>query len=225
MVWAVAGLSRGGDPVAVQKKGGTIVMTNLAPGKTTSVTRGAVSSRMGAGSTQATAATLSPRPYATLVKRVSDRYGIDQHLVHAIIAVESAYDPMVVSRQGAVGLMQLLPSTAAEVGIHDLTDAHDNIVGGVRHLKRMLDRFSGNLTLALAAYNAGAGAVERFQGVPPFPETQGYVRRVQRLYAGDGLSAMRAADTIYKYTDASGVRIFSQFAPPLTSDRGGERRR
>ncbi|MCZ6833174.1 MAG: lytic transglycosylase domain-containing protein [Acidobacteria bacterium] len=225
MVCAAAGLSRGGETVMVQKRGGTLVLTNLAPGKGPSVARGAVSSRVGAGSAQAVGAILSPRPYSALVKRVSDRYGIDHNLVHAIIAVESAYDPMAVSRQGAVGLMQLLPTTAAELGIHDLTDAHDNIVGGVRHLKRMLDQFSGNLTLALAAYNAGAGAVKRFKGVPPYPETQAYVRRVRRFYAGAGHIIRRAPTTIYRYTDASGAQVYSQFAPPASSDRGGGHRR
>jgi len=225
MIGAAAGLSWGGDPVAVQRRDGTLVLTNVTAGETPSPARRDASSRTIPGASHAVAATSTRRPYSALVKRVSDRYGIDHNLVHAIIAVESAYDPMAVSRQGAVGLMQLLPATAAELGIHDLTDAHDNIVGGVRHLKRMLDQFSGNLTLALAAYNAGPGAVKRFNGVPPYPETQAYVRRVRRFYAGVGQSAHRATSTIYRYTDASGAMVYSQFAPPASSGRGGGHRR
>lgn len=225
MVWAATGLSSASGSVVVRKRSGTLVLTNLAVGKAPSGARGGVSYGARAGSAPETAATLPQRPYSTLVKRISHRYGIDPDLVHAIIAVESAYDPTAVSRQGAVGLMQLMPSTAAELGIHDLTDAHDNIVGGVRHLKRMLDQFSGNLTLALAAYNAGAGAVKRFHGVPPYPETQAYVRRVRRFYTGAGQMNRRSPPTIYRYTDASGAMVYSQFAPPAFSDRGGGHRR
>lgn len=226
VVFAAAGLASASAPAAVHKKGGTIVLTNLTPGRETSTAwRGASSRGASAEAVPVRRVASSPRPYATLVKRISDRYGIDHNLVHAIIAVESAYDPLAVSRQGAVGLMQLLPSTAAELGVHDLTNAHDNIMGGVRHLRRMLDRFSGDLTLALAAYNAGAGAVKRFQGVPPYPETQAYVRRVRRFYRGSGRITHGASNTIYRYTDASGVRKYTQFAPSATPERGGGHRR
>jgi soluble lytic murein transglycosylase-like protein len=156
------------------------------------------------------------------VDRVASRYGVDPDLVHAVIAVESAYDPYAVSSKGAVGLMQLLPETAAELGIHQLTDAHDNVVGGVRYLRRLLDRYSGNLTLALAAYNAGPGAVDRHRGVPPYPETRAYVRKVTGLYAGSGRPEPNAAgSTIYRYRDASGAVVFSQFPP---DERGRQRR-
>ena len=219
---AATGLSQGGGDVAIQKKDGTLVLTNVNPGKNAAGTRRGVSSPVTAGGAGRVRQEPALRPYSALVKRIALRYGIDHNLIHAVIAVESAYDPNAVSRQGAVGLMQLLPSTAAELGIHDLTDAHDNIVGGVRHLRRMLDRFSGNLTLALAAYNAGAGAVSRYRGVPPYPETQAYVRRVRAFYAGTGRTAR--PDTIYRYTDASGVRVYSQFAPAETS-AGGDRHR
>ena len=108
--------------------------------------------------------------------------------------------------------MQLLPSTAAEMGIHDLTDAHDNIVGGVRLLRRLLDRYSGNVTLALAAYNAGPGAVTRYRGVPPYRETQQYVQRIRRIYSGTGRPvAATGPGAIYRYKDASGAVVYSQF--------------
>ncbi len=122
------------------------------------------------------------RRYAPLVDRVAARYRISAQLVHAVVRAESAYDPRAVSRAGAVGLMQLMPETAARYGVRDRRDPAANLDGGVRYLIDLLEQFD-SVTLALAAYNAGEGAVIRHGNrVPPYPETQGYVRKVLVYY-------------------------------------------
>ncbi|MCZ6906067.1 MAG: lytic transglycosylase domain-containing protein [Deltaproteobacteria bacterium] len=123
-----------------------------------------------------------PRRFERIVRSASDRYGVDPNLVSAMIKVESNFNPHAVSRKGARGLMQLMPETARNLDVGDIYDPTENINGGVRHLKLLLDRFGGNQRMALAAYNAGAKAVERYRGVPPFSETREYVRLVLRYY-------------------------------------------
>lgn len=117
-----------------------------------------------------------------LAARVAARHGVDPALVLAVIAVESAFQPAAVSPRGAQGLMQLMPATAVELGVRDAFDPEQNLDGGVRHLRALLQRYEGDLQRALAAYNAGAAAVERHGGVPPFGETRGYVDSVLRRY-------------------------------------------
>lgn len=126
---------------------------------------------------------------------------IDQHcgtqdlepkLVRALIQVESAWNPVAVSRAGAMGLMQLMPDTAALLDVADPYDPDQNVRGGTLFLRRMLDRFGGRVDLALAAYNAGPGAVERHGGIPPYAETRDYVRRILGLYAGPEVVAVKA---------------------------------
>jgi hypothetical protein len=118
-------------------------------------------------------------PYDDLIAKYSAMYSVPTNLVHAVIQVESGYDERAVSRTGAKGLMQLMPETARRFNVNDPFDARQNIEGGVRYLRQLLDQFP--LKMAVAAYNAGESAVRRFRGVPPYAETRGYVARVLRL--------------------------------------------
>ena len=106
------------------------------------------------------------------------KHGVDESLVLAVANAESGYRSDAVSSVGAVGVMQLMPGTAASLGVTDSFDAKQNIDGGVRYLKQMLGRFGGDISLALAAYNAGPGAVEKYDGIPPYNETQAYVKNI-----------------------------------------------
>lgn len=114
-----------------------------------------------------------------IITRLSAEKGVDAAIVRAVIQVESGYQPRARSRKGAVGLMQVMPATGRRYGITNLYDPSANIRAGVTHLKMLLDRFP--LSLALAAYNAGEGTVERFAGIPPYPETLDYVARIRAL--------------------------------------------
>jgi soluble lytic murein transglycosylase-like protein len=121
-----------------------------------------------------------PEEFRDIISVAAARHGVDARLVHALIQVESAYHSNARSPKGAMGLMQLMPSTARQYGALNLYDPKTNIETGIRHLKTLLNRFS-ELPLALAAYNAGQGAVEKFGGIPPFKETREYVSKILRL--------------------------------------------
>ncbi|MCP4285172.1 MAG: lytic transglycosylase domain-containing protein [Gammaproteobacteria bacterium] len=122
--------------------------------------------------------------FASKITEVASRYQVPEALIHAIIAIESAYDPNAISRAGAVGLMQLMPATAKRYGVADRRDPSANLTGGTRYLKDLLLRFDSNLELTIAGYNAGENAVEKFGNrVPPFDETRSYVRKVLELYS------------------------------------------
>jgi soluble lytic murein transglycosylase-like protein len=119
--------------------------------------------------------------YAQLVRKAAAEHQVDPALVRALIHAESAFNPAALSHMGAQGFMQLMPATAASLGVENAFDAGQNIEGGVRHLAELLQAFEGNARLAVAAYNAGAGAVRKYGGVPPYAETQVYVERVAIL--------------------------------------------
>ncbi|WP_416057999.1 lytic transglycosylase domain-containing protein [Stenotrophomonas maltophilia] len=124
---------------------------------------------------------LNTTSFQTEIASAAREFGVEEAIVRAIIHAESAYNPTALSRAGAQGLMQLMPPTAARFGVSDSYDASQNIRGGVQYLAWLLKRFNGDLTLAAAGYNAGEGAVDRHGGVPPYSETQYYVRRVGQL--------------------------------------------
>ena len=113
-----------------------------------------------------------------LIRRLSERYELAPELVRAVIRQESAFDPFAVSIKGAQGLMQLMPATARRFGVQDVFDPAENVLGGVKYLRLLLDRYDGDMRLALAAYNAGEGAVDRYKGIPPYAETRDYVQRI-----------------------------------------------
>jgi soluble lytic murein transglycosylase-like protein len=152
---------------------GNIVFTNTA-----SRTDVKPVPRMRGGPAQR-AVTLPATPYDPYIEMVAREHGVDPTLVKAVALVESGFNPKAVSSKGAQGLMQLMPATAKRYGISDLRDPYQSLRAGAAHLRDLLDEYEGNVTLALAAYNAGSGAVKRYGGVPAYEETQQYVKKVQ----------------------------------------------
>ena len=126
---------------------------------------------------------VGPDGVARLAERYAGRHGVEPRLIMAIIKAESGFDAKAVSSVGASGLMQLMPGTQRHLGVRDAFNPDENVEGGVRYFRSMLDRYGGNVSLALAAYNAGPANVDKYGGIPPFEETRSYVRRVLALYA------------------------------------------
>jgi soluble lytic murein transglycosylase-like protein len=122
------------------------------------------------------------KPHMNWVEHYAQLYELDHRLVKSVIEVESCFDAYAVSRVGARGLMQLMPATAKELGVSEPFNARQNIRGGSSYLRKMMNRFDGDVKLALAAYNAGPGAVEKYKGIPPYKETQSYVKRILKKF-------------------------------------------
>jgi soluble lytic murein transglycosylase-like protein len=154
--------------------------------------------------------TASPGDIDNAIEQAAARHNVDPNLVRAVVKVESNFNPNAVSRKGAMGLMQLMPSTARQLKVKNPFDPEQNVDAGVRQLKQLLESYDGDIKLTLAAYNAGAGAVARSSGVPHYAETQNYVRRITNLYYGVSdfdSGASRAPVTVQR--DARGVLYIS----------------
>jgi soluble lytic murein transglycosylase-like protein len=159
---------------------------------------------------------LAPRPvvrvpqYDREISEASERYGIPEPLIRAVIRVESGFNPRAVSRKGARGLMQLMPETAALLGVSDSFNPRQNIDGGVRHLKGLVERFGDDIRIVLAAYNAGEKAVLSHGGVPPYPETRQYVSRVLEVY---GALPARPQRSTFRTIDRNGTVVYTNLPP------------
>lgn len=141
---------------------------------------------------------LAPGRVEEMIRAASERYGVDPHLVRAVVKAESDFNALARSYKGAQGLMQLMPETARLHNVSNVFDPEENIDAGVRHLRLLLDRYQGDVRLALAGYNAGMKAVEKYGGVPPYPETRDYIRRVlnyHQSYRANGTISIRQQTT------------------------------
>ena len=159
--------------------------------------------------------TATPLHYKEKIEDLTAKHDLRQDLVIALARAESSFNPFAVAPKGAVGIMQLMRDTARQYGVINRYDAHENIEAGVKHLKYLYEKYQGNLPLTLAAYNAGEEAVSKYKGVPPYRETQNYIRRVMSLMglsAPDGPTA-RPRTKIYKYTTPDGKTIITDTLP------------
>lgn len=175
---AAATAAAGADELLYYVENGNVVFTNTpSRGDVKVVPRSGWETRRGGPP-------LPTTRYDGFIDRVARENGLDPSLVKAVALVESGFDPSAVSSKGARGLMQLMPATARRYGVQNVHDPYENLRAGTEHLRDLLDEFDGNVTLALAAYNAGSGAVRRWGGVPGYRETRDYVRKIKNRLDG-----------------------------------------
>ena len=175
--WALANATAAAE-VRIEQRGGVLYVME----------DDRASTRSALGRSVSTTGPFSETAFRDLINQAAERYALPITLIEAVIRVESNFDPRAISSKGARGLMQLMPGTALLLGVRDAFDVAQNIDGGARHLRALVDRYAGNLAFALAAYNAGAEAVTRHGGIPPFAETRAYIDRVLRLAGHTNLS-------------------------------------
>jgi soluble lytic murein transglycosylase-like protein len=203
-----------GQIYAVRDENGVLTLSDkpLGAGATTYAVRGATTSTVRA--TRGVTDGVRGSQWDDVIDHHANEHGIRADLVRAVIQVESAFNPRARSVKGAMGLMQLMPDTARELGVRDPYDPLQNIRGGVQYLRGLLDRFDGNEELALAAYNAGPGAVTKYGGtIPPYRETQDYVSRIQGK-AGTNLGPRTVIYRITEVVDGETVVRYSNQRPP-----------
>jgi soluble lytic murein transglycosylase-like protein len=220
-----ATISRAEDKIQAFMNKGKVVFTNLVENPAVPETTRAVEIP-----TSTTGREIPPS-LNSLVNEISKTHGVDPALVNAVMKTESGYNRFAVSPKGAMGLMQLIPGTGKRFGVRDFFDPRQNIEGGVRYLKFLMEKFEGNLDLSIAAYNAGENLVERLGRIPAIPETRNYVRKVRSNYQSTPTlvaanSAMLAnvndsaaapveqAQPIFRTVDQRGVVHFSNIEPP-----------
>ena len=190
---------------------GTTVFTNIPPNP--SLQRVALTQPVSYETPRQPAADYGT--YSQEIAEAAARYAVPERLIWAVIRAESGFDPRAVSARGARGLMQLMPETAAILGVRDPFNPRENIHGGARHLRGMMERFRYDLPLAIAAYNAGERPVASYRGIPPYPETREYVARVLRYYGappawelqGGGITQLVQRDGTVVYTNVAPQRI------------------
>jgi soluble lytic murein transglycosylase-like protein len=206
----ILSLSMPADIVVKQDKDGKIIVTNVP----------SVSSALNARvrflrSKKAASSSSVPASYYTKIKQLSKKYQLREDLIIAVARAESSFDPFAVSHKGAVGLMQLMPDTARRYGVINRFNVDQNLEAGVKHLKYLYEKYKKNLSLTLAAYNAGEEAVKKYNGIPPYRETRAYVRRAMK-YMGltySSFFARQPNSTLYKYTTADGRTVITDTPP------------
>jgi soluble lytic murein transglycosylase-like protein len=161
-----------------------------------------------------------PLHYKEKIQNLTQKHQVREDLVIAVAKAESSFNPLAISPKGAVGIMQLMKETARQYGVINRYNANENLEAGVKHLKYLYEKFKGNIPLTLAAYNAGEEAVSKYNGVPPFPETKNYIRRVMSLMGMSYRfsSPAHVKTKIYKYTSSTGKTIITDTLP---ADIGG----
>lgn len=159
------------------------------------------------------------RDLSVKIRELAARYSVEESLVHAVARAESALNPYAVSPKGAVGIMQLMPDTARLYGVKNRFNINENLEAGIRHLKYLSKRFNGNLSLVLAAYNAGEEAVRKHNGIPPFRETQQYVRRVMRLMGRTFAAGLNGSSPLYKVITSQGRILITNTPPPRNAGK------
>jgi soluble lytic murein transglycosylase-like protein len=212
-VLAVAATMATATPAAAQvykrtASDGTTYFTNIQPNPT--VQRAAYTTPAAREPLRQAAADYGL--YSREIAEASAKWAVPERLIWAVIRVESGFDPRAVSPKGARGLMQLMPETAALLGVRDIFNPRENIHGGARHLRGMMDRFHYDLPMAIAAYNAGERPVASFRGIPPYPETREYVARVLRLY-GAPLTWELQGSGIQQFVGRDGNVTYTNVAP------------
>ena len=201
-----------GEIIVSQSSNGKISLTN-SPGSTYNIP-----ARPGVKYVSSSYTTSIPYAYHKKIKSLSKKYGVSEDLIIAVTRAESGFNTFAKSKKGAVGLMQLMKKTAKGYGVSNRYNANQNLEGGVKHLKYLLNKYNKNLAITLAAYNAGEEAVKKYKGVPPYRETKNYIKKVRKFMGlpVSSTSYTSAKTRIFKYMASDG-RIVISDAPPSNS--------